>query len=78
MNCWNFHPIPQVCLPLTSVSSQNSVFIAGQRFSSNQEAIAPVEVYFADVTKNHYRGGIMALDHRWNKCVILTGDYVEK
>ena len=37
------------------------LFLAGQRFSSNQEAIAAVEGYFADLTKNHYRDGIMAL-----------------
>ena len=40
------------------------LFLAGQRFSSNQEAIAAVEGYFADLTKNHYRDGIMALQHR--------------
>jgi histone-lysine N-methyltransferase SETMAR len=54
------------------------LFLASQRFSSNQEAIAAVEGYFADLTKNHYRDGIMALEHRWNKCIILKGDYVEE
>jgi len=54
------------------------LFLAGQRFSSNQEAIAAVEGYFADHTKNHYRDGIMALEHRWNKCISLKEDYVEK
>jgi len=54
------------------------LFLAGQRFSSNQEAIAVVEGYFADVTKNYYRDGIMALENRWNKCISLKGDYVEK
>jgi hypothetical protein len=54
------------------------LFVAGRRFSSNQEAIAAVEGYFADLTKNHYRDGIMALEHRWNKCISLKGDYVEK
>jgi len=53
-------------------------FLADQRFSSNQVAIAAVEGYFADLTKNHYRDGIMALEHRWNKCISLKGDYVEK
>ena len=53
-------------------------FLAGQGFSSNQEAIAAVEGYFADLTKNHYRDGIMALEHRWNKCITVKGDYVEK
>jgi hypothetical protein len=44
---------------------------AAQRFSSNQEAIAAVEGYFADLTKNHYRDGIMALEHCWNKTISL-------
>jgi hypothetical protein len=51
---------------------------AGQRFSSNQEAIAAVEGYFADLTKNHYRDGIMTLEHCWNKCISLKRDYVRK
>jgi histone-lysine N-methyltransferase SETMAR len=54
------------------------LFLAGQRFSSNQEAIAGVEGYFADLTKNHYMDGITALEHRWNKCISLKGDCVEK
>jgi histone-lysine N-methyltransferase SETMAR len=54
------------------------LFPAGQRFSSNQEAIAAVEGYFADLTKNRYRDGIMALEHRWNKCISVKGDYVKK
>jgi hypothetical protein len=53
------------------------LFLADQRFSSNQEAIVAVERYFADLTKNHYRDGIMALVHRWNKRISLKGDYVE-
>jgi len=55
-----------------------TLFLAGQRFSSNQVAIAAVEGYFADLTKNHYRDGIMVLEHHWNKCISLKGDYVEK
>jgi hypothetical protein len=37
-----------------------------------------VEGYFADLAKNRYRDGIMALEHRWNKCISHMGDYVEK
>jgi len=55
-----------------------NLFLAGLRFSTNQEAIAVVEGYFADLTKNHYGDGIMALEHHWNKCISLKGDYVEK
>jgi histone-lysine N-methyltransferase SETMAR len=54
------------------------LFFSGQRFSSNQEAIAAIEGYFADLTKNHYRDGIMALEHRWDKCISLKRDYVGK
>jgi hypothetical protein len=41
-------------------------------------AVATVEGYCADLTKNHYRDGIMALEHRWSNCISLKGDYVEK
>jgi hypothetical protein len=54
------------------------LFLTAQCFSSNQEAIAAVEGYFPDLKKNHYRDRIMALKHRWNKCISLKGDYVEK
>jgi histone-lysine N-methyltransferase SETMAR len=54
------------------------LFPVGQSLSSNHEAIAAVEGYFADLMKNHYRDGIMALVHCWNKCSSLKGDYVEK
>jgi hypothetical protein len=54
------------------------LFLAGQRFSSNKEAIAAVEGYFEDLMKNHYRDGIMALEYRWNKCISPKGDYDKK
>jgi histone-lysine N-methyltransferase SETMAR len=54
------------------------LFLAGQRFSSNQVAIAAIEGYFADLTKNRNRDGKMALEHRWNKCISLKRDYVER
>jgi len=53
------------------------LFLAGQRFSSNQEVSAAIEGYFADLMKSHYRDGITALKHRWNKCISLKGDYVK-
>jgi histone-lysine N-methyltransferase SETMAR len=64
---------PDFCL-----FSKLKLFLANQRFSSNQEATAAVEGYFADLVKNHYKDGIMALEHPWNECIILKGDYVEK
>jgi len=72
------HLISQIWLPLTSVSSQPKRFLAGQCFSLNQEAIAAVERYFADLKKNNYMDEIMALEHYWNKFGNLKGDYFEK
>ena len=37
------------------------LFLVGQSFSSKKEVIAAVEGYFADLRKNNYRNGIMAL-----------------
>jgi histone-lysine N-methyltransferase SETMAR len=54
------------------------LFLAGQHSFSNQEVIAAVEGYYADLTKNHQRDGIMVLEHHWNKCISLKEDYVEK
>jgi len=69
---------PDLALSDSHLFTKLKLFLVGQRFSSNQEAIAAVEGYFADLTKNHYRDGIMALEHHWNKCISLKGDYVEK
>jgi hypothetical protein len=63
----NFHLFPKL-----------KIFLAGQHFSSNQEGIAAVEEYFADLTENQYRDGLMALEYRWKKCISLKKDYVEK
>ena len=74
------HPLysPDLALSDFCLFPKLKLFLTGQRFSLNQEAIAAVEGYFAALTKNHYRDWIMVLEHRWNKCVSLKGDYVEK
>jgi histone-lysine N-methyltransferase SETMAR len=57
------HPPSSPCLALSDfcLFPKLKLFLAGQHFSSNQKSIAAVEGYFADLTKNHYRDGIMAL-----------------
>jgi histone-lysine N-methyltransferase SETMAR len=70
------HPpyLPELALSAFYLFPKLRLFLASQRFSLNQEAIAAVEGYFADLSKNHYRDEIMALEHRWNKCINLRGD----
>ena len=52
-------------------------FMRGKHFSSNEEAIAAVDEYFEDLPEKHYRDGIHKLEERWNKCVVLLGEYSE-
>jgi histone-lysine N-methyltransferase SETMAR len=58
--------------------SKLKLFLSGQHFCLNQKVTGAVGGYFADLTENHYRDGIMALEHRRNKCISLKGDYVKK
>jgi histone-lysine N-methyltransferase SETMAR len=74
------HPLysPDLAPSDFSLFPKLKLFLAGQGFSSNQEAIAAAEGYFGDLTKKHYRDGIMALKHHWNKCISLKGEYIEE
>lgn len=53
-------------------------WLAGKRFYSNEEVIAETNAYFTDLDKSYYSEGINKLEHRWTKCISLSGDYVEK
>jgi hypothetical protein len=48
------------------------------RFANNEEVQSAVDGYFAELDYSHYRQGIEAIEHRWEKCIELKGDYVEK
>ena len=53
-------------------------FTSGWRFTSNDEVVAAVDGYFVDLSELHFNGGIELLEKRWNKCVKVSGDYIEK
>ena len=53
-------------------------WLEGKRFASNEEIIAATNEYFAGFDKNYFLEGIKKLDYRYNKCIQLKGDYVEK
>ena len=42
------------------------LLLAGQSFSSDQEVISAADGYSADLIENHFRDGIVVLEHRWN------------
>lgn len=53
-------------------------WLQGKRFYSNEEVEWETDAYFGRFTSDYYSKGIQMLEERWNKCIALKGDYVEK
>ena len=51
--------------------------ICGCHFQSNEEVVAAVEEWVRDKDPGFFSSGLMALEHRWSKCIILEGNYIE-
>ena len=52
-------------------------WLGDQRFTNNEEVESAVNGYFEDIAGYHYKKGIKATEHRWEKCVEIKGNYVE-
>ena len=53
--------------------------IRGRHFQFNEEVLAAVEEWVGgDKDPGFFSSGLMALEHRWSKCIILEGNYIEK
>ena len=52
--------------------------IRGRHFRSNEEVVAAVEEWVRDKDPGFFSSELMALEHRWSKCIILEGNYSEK
>ena len=52
--------------------------IRGRHFRSNEEVEAAVEEWVRDKAPGFFSSGLMVLEHRWSKCIILEGNYIEK
>lgn len=53
-------------------------WLGGKKFESNEQVIGAVNEYFEGLDESDYKNGITALEHRYEKCINLDGDYVEK
>ena len=51
--------------------------IRGRHFRSNKEVVAAVAEWVGDKDPGFFRSGLMALEHRWSKRIILEGNYIE-
>ena len=52
--------------------------MCGRRFSSNEELKDALITWLEDQYKEFYFKGISSLKVKWNKCIELLGDYIEK
>ena len=50
----------------------------GKRFGSNEKVIAEIEAYFESKGESFFKKGIEKLEKRWNECITLEGNYVNK
>ena len=53
-------------------------WLGGRRFGTNEELQDTVKAYFRSLAATFYEEGIEKLVHRYEKCLNLCGDYVEK
>ncbi|KOC61938.1 Histone-lysine N-methyltransferase SETMAR [Habropoda laboriosa] len=53
-------------------------WLGGKRFANNEEVESAVDGYFEELDDSYYKQGIEDIEHRWEKCIELKGDYVEK
>ena len=51
--------------------------IRGRHFQTNEAVVAAVE-WVREKDPGFFNSGLMALEHRWSKCIILEGNYIEK
>ena len=82
---WNgYELIPHPIYSLDLAPSDYFLFpnlkkdIRGHHFLSNEEVVAAVEKWVRDKDPGFFSSGLMALEHRWSKCIILEGSYIEK
>jgi len=52
--------------------------LRGQSFVCGEEVIHTINDWFELQDKQFFVDGVNSLAHRWEKCVVLEGDYIEK
>ena len=52
--------------------------IRGLHFWSDEEVVTAAEEWVNGKDPDFFSSGLMALEHRWSKCITLEGNYIEK
>ena len=53
-------------------------WFASQKFANNKEVESAANGYFEVFDDSSYKQGIEAIEQRWEKCIELQEDYLEK
>ena len=53
-------------------------YLGGKRFNDDEELISAVQTWLKSLDVNFFKDGVFSLLSRWQKCVDLHGDYIEK
>ena len=53
-------------------------YLRGKKFASDDAVMSAVQEWFEEQSPDFFRTGIQRLEHRWQKCIEVQGDYVEK
>lgn len=64
--------------PFDPLISKTKNVLRGKRFSTVEYVKAVVDGYYRGLAESYFRDGIMALEQRWSKCIVLKENYVEK
>ena len=51
--------------------------ICGRHFRSDEEVVTTFEKWVIGKDPDFFNSGLMALEHRWSKCITLEGNYIE-
>ena len=52
--------------------------IRGLHFQSDEEVVTAVEEWVNGKDPDFFSSGLIALKHRWSKCITLEGNYIKK
>jgi hypothetical protein len=52
--------------------------LKGRSFSSDDEVKSAVSAYFDSKDNDFFFNGIQNLEYRWQQCILLKGEYIEK
>ena len=52
--------------------------IRGLQIRSDEDVVTAVEEWVNGKDRDFFSSGLMALEHRWSKCITLEGNYIEK